>query len=1129
MTASHPFVLLPAPNAPLLRRPRLNTPVTILLISLLLTATACFVVAVTLKARDRLRFENEVQAAQDRIEGRLETYVAMLRGTAGLFAANQGEVTRPEFAAYVGRLNVRERYAGIQGIGFSKRTPARDVPAGSDATGAQGPAGSRDGGSDHFPIVYLEPLDPRNQAALGFDMFSEPVRREAMERAWRSGLPALSGRVTLKQEIDARPQAGFLLYVPVFHEGQVPSSESDRLRTLEGFVYAPLRADDFFAGIFGREASPDVALRVHDGPVPSAENLLHDSTAGVSDAHAPEFTRTTTLVLAGRPWTVSFISLPSFERATPRSLVPGIALSGLVTSLVLFGLARSQATARRDAEQSAELLEAERARLSALFMAAPAAIALTRGPEHVYVLSNPINNAWIGHREVLGKPVREALPEAEPDGFLALLDRVYRTGEAFTANEMPLRPARPDGTVQELFINFVYQPTRDAKGCIDGIAGFAFDVTAQVLARRKIEALAEELQAGEARLRTLVEANVVGIIFWDLDGAVSGANDAFLQSIGYTRQDLEAGRIDWRQLTPREWHAQDEQLVKALLETGKHPPAEKEYFRKDGSRLPLIVASTFLPGSRREGIAFVLDISERKRAEQGLRESEARARAAATEAESQKALLDAVLDAAPVGIIVADANGKLLRMNPGNERLWGVAPYSESVARYGEWKAWWADGSERHGRPIQPHEWAMARALRGEVVRDDVLELEPFDSPGTRRTMLNSGAPVRDASGRIVGAVIAQMDITARVRAELASRESEERFRTLADNISQLAWMADETGSIVWYNRRWYEYTGTNLEQMKGWGWRSVYDPAELPRVEARFRRAIAAGEPWEDTFLLRRVDGQFRAHLSRAMPLRNEEGHIVRWFGTNTDIEDQQRQAAELRKAIETRDIFLSVASHELKTPLTSLALRLAQVRRAARGTAPGQQERSSEVRNLEVAEAQVRRLAVLVDGLLDVTRIGEGRLSLVLEDVDVAEVVRETAQAMAPQAERAGSSLDVEVPARAVGRFDRPRLGQVVTNLLSNAIKFGAGKPIRVALVTEDKTVRLTVADEGIGIDPDSLQRIFERFERGVSERHYGGLGLGLYITRKIAEAMGGTVKVESSPGRGATFTVELPIAAT
>ncbi|WPB76703.1 hybrid sensor histidine kinase/response regulator [Archangium violaceum] len=230
-----------------------------------------------------------------------------------------------------------------------------------------------------------------------------------------------------------------------------------------------------------------------------------------------------------------------------------------------------------------------------------------------------------------------------------------------------------------------------------------------------------------------------------------------------------------------------------------------------------------------------------------------------------------------------------------------------------------------------------------------------------------------------------------------------------------------------------------------------------------------------------------------------------------------------ESQEAIRLRDEFLAVAAHELRTPLTTLGLQLGTlVQRARRESSPEMVER------LDKGLRQVKRLGSLVETLLDVSRLSTGELSLTLEGMDLVELVREVLERFEAESRSMGCALRLEAARELVGQWDRMRVEQVVAGLVSNALKFGAHQPVDVRVVSDGVVARVVVEDRGIGVPEEQLERIFERFGRAVSSRSYGGLGLGLYLARRAAEAHGGRVWAESRPGGGARFTLELPLRA-
>ncbi|MEZ5291051.1 MAG: PAS domain S-box protein [Vicinamibacterales bacterium] len=475
-------------------------------------------------------------------------------------------------------------------------------------------------------------------------------------------------------------------------------------------------------------------------------------------------------------------------------------------------------------------------------------------------------------------------------------------------------------------------------------------------------------------------------------------------------------------------------------------------------------------------------------------------------------MLRSIVDTSEDAIVTKNTDGVVMTWNASAERMFGYSA-AEAVGRHVSLII----PEDRRDEEVD----IMARLRAGLLVRR--FETIRRRRDGSLVHVELSISPIRDSAGALVGASKIARDLTDRRRAEAALLAEESRFRTLADNISQLAWMADPTGWIFWYNRRWFEYTGTTLDQMQGWGWRAVHHADHVERVVSRIQHSWDTGEPWEDTFPLRGADGEFRWFLSRALPIRDSGGAIVRWFGTNTDITELLRLESELTDANRRKDTFLAMLSHELRNPLGAIRTSVAVAKAS-------QHDPRALGRALDVVQRQSAHVARLVGDLLDVSRITSERLTLHLQEADLAVIVRDAVDMMTPAFESAGVALSVAVPEAPVPvRVDSARVQQMIGNLLSNAARYTpAGGQAWLTVTCEADAIAIAVRDTGEGIEPGRLEAIFELFVQGEldSRRHQPGLGIGLSLVRHLARLHGGSAWAESEgPGRGTTVRIRMP----
>jgi PAS domain S-box-containing protein len=469
-----------------------------------------------------------------------------------------------------------------------------------------------------------------------------------------------------------------------------------------------------------------------------------------------------------------------------------------------------------------------------------------------------------------------------------------------------------------------------------------------------------------------------------------------------------------------------------------------------------------------------------------------------------------------LGIALFQISGTIVFANDAFLRMigWDSADLGEGAMRWGQ---------------LTPPEWAEHAAEALEALKThrscDPFEAEYLRRDGTRFWGLFTGVRVDD---RNIAAFL--FDVTERKRAELAVRESEARYRTLVQALSQSVWRLDADGRPVDAQTGWHDRTEQTPGESDPWRWLEALHPEDREPTRAAWVYALESQTPFSAEYRVRSASGDFRYMAIRGIPRRDEAGSLREWVGTVTDITERKRleetlrkHAEELRRADHAKDLFLAMLGHELRTPLSTLQGTLQLIHR--------QRHRYPDLVSLHARmERQVQRIGRLVDDVQDVSRIVRGRLSLRCEPLDLVQLVRETAEDQRGGLEERNLTFRCELPAEPIlVSGDRTRLIQVLVNLLHNAGKFtDPGGEITVRLGSKGERVTVEVVDTGIGVDPALLPNLFDSFTQAESslDRSRGGLGLGLALVKGIVENHGGQVWATSpGPARGAAFSFDLP----
>lgn len=637
-------------------------------------------------------------------------------------------------------------------------------------------------------------------------------------------------------------------------------------------------------------------------------------------------------------------------------------------------------------------------------------------------------------------------------------------------------------------------------------------LAASVNERNEAESAAHEK---EARKATILETAFDAILSIDHTGKVQEWNPAAERIFGYRRGEA-VGRFMDELIVSDELRRTYPGGLADYLMTGVGSligrPFEIMARHGEAREFPVELAITRVPASEPPVYTVVArDLTRRKQAEAALRQSEERLRL----------IIESVTD---YGIYMLDCEGRVATWNAGAERLKGY-PAGEIIGK--SFSTFFTPEDVQRGAPGEILKRAKEEGhavYEGPRVRKD----------GSRFWVQGMITTVRDETGKWVGFAKVAHDITELKRREEALRQSEARFRALVEGAPQLIWTAGPDGVCDYVSPQWRHYTGVAGEKLIGWdGVLEYVHPEDRETASSAWKRALETNRPLDAEFRIRGKNGEYRWFRARAVPVRDAEGEVVKWIGSNTDIDDQTRarealettvreRTAELRTSLNSTEELLYTIAHDLRAPNRTMQ-GFAQLLQAEQG--PRLDDNARDYLN-RISSAAVRNDEMIRD-LLEYGRLSHEAAPLA--PVDLRRTVEAALRALNEEIQKHNARIQLgqEWP---LALANEPMLKQALTHLLTNALLYAPPErepEIVISASAEDDQVALRVKDNGIGIAPEQIDRAFKPFIRLPNTINAPGTGMGLAITKKAAERMNGSAGAESSPGKGSCFWLRLPAA--